>query len=344
MRKGSKGKEKRRKSIITIILVVLIIGVAAVFTINYMENRDIDEDENKPYITHLDEEDMMVNEYSKINSELNGINSFAISENRLVAVKNRTTYVDIIEIDPEKEYDYLYNDTKLYLLEKGTGTISIIPLKNDGEYKVESNINLECRVESFEVYESEIFYISEGKLYKYNGENSEEWAGDITSLNFIIKKDEIYFVKQGNLVKQDMQKNETEIAKDVNEIYYYNYYERNKLIYDVQYDDENVFKNVYNFYTSEIYNSVKNNQYFVPYNSSEYIYLTNDRKNIMKITKSGSSKYLFNSEIEINEITFLKDGYLLVDIGDKDTVININTEKEDSTDNINDFHNIKYLK
>ena len=66
------------------------------------------------------------------------------------------------------------------------------------------------------------------------------------------------------------------------------------MIFDVQYDAENIFRNVYNFYTGEIDNSVKNNTYFIPYSASEYIYLTNDRKSIMKINKSGSSKYIYN--------------------------------------------------
>ncbi|MBO5476879.1 MAG: hypothetical protein J6A15_03910 [Clostridia bacterium] len=343
MRKGSKGKVKRRKSIITIIIVVLIIAVAAIFTINYMENRKVEEDEGKQYITHLDEEDMMISEYDKINSELNGIYAFAIVEDKLVAIKNRNNVINIIQIDPQKEYDYLYNDAKLYLLEKESGVVSVIPL-NAGEYTIENSINLNCKVDSFEVYEGEMFFISDAKLLKYSNGDVEELENDITAKNFVIKNDEIYFVKQGNLLKEDMQNTETQIAQNVNEIYYYSYYERNRLIYDVQYDDENIFKNVYNFYTGEIYNSVKNNTYFIPYNSSEYIYLTNDRKSIMQIIKSGSSKYIFNSETEIDDIVFLKEGYLSVDSGEDTTSIKISTKKEELADNIIDFHNIKYLK
>lgn len=347
MRKGNRLKTKkikRRKSIITIIITVLIIVIAAICTIYYLEHRDTGKDENKQYITHVDEEDMMVDEYNKINNELQGIYAFAISGNNLVAIKSRSNVVNIIEIDPQKEYDYLYNNTNLYLLEKETGNISVIPLKTKGGYEVKSTINLNCRVESFELYKEGIFYISDAKLYKYSNGIAEEWNSEITAKNFVIKKDEIYLVKNNNLIKQDMNKVETQLATDVNEVYYYNYYERNRMIFDVQYDDENVFKNVYNFYTGEIYNSVKNNTYFIPYNASEYIYLTNDRKSIMKINKSGSSKYIFNSENEIEDAMFLKEGYLFIKTEYKDSLIKLQTGKEDISDNIIDFHNVKYLK
>lgn len=347
MRKGSKGKTKkvkRRKSIITIIITILLVAIIAFATDYYIKHKDDGKEEPKEYITHVDEEDMMIDEYSKINSELNGINALAISGNNLVAIKNRTNAINIIEIDPQEEYDYLYNSTNIYLLEKETGVISIIPLKTKGGYEIKTTINLNCRVDSFEVYKEDIFYISDSKLYKYNNGNPEEWNSEVTGKNLVIKKDEIYLIKQNNLIKQDMNKIETQLAQSVNEISYYNYYERNRMIFDVQYDSENIFKNIFDFYTGEISNSVKNNTYFIPYGASEYIYLTNDRKSIMKINKSGSSKYVFNCENEINDIMFLKEGYLLIKTQDKNSLVKIQTGKEDITDNIIDFHNIRYLK
>lgn len=344
MGKGNKKDVKRRKSIFSIIIVVLFICLGAFLTLHYIKNRDAGDEEQPPRITHRDEEDKMLAEYSKINSELNGMYAFAIVDNHLVAVTKKTGCVNIVPIDPNKEYDYTYYDTKLYLLEKATGLISVVPLKTENEYKVESTINLESNIDSFEVYNNDIFYISQGKLYKYSNGQKEEWASSVKSKNVVIKKEELYFVKDNNLVKLDMQKQESTIAQDVKEIYYYNYYERNKIIYDLQYDDENVFKSVFNFYTSEITNSVKNNSYFIPFNSSEYIYLTNDRKNIMKIMESGSSKYLYSSEVEIEDIVFLKEGSLLVKTKDKNIIVKISTGTEEKVDNIIDFHNIKYLK
>lgn len=337
-------KVKRRNSIITIIIVVLFIAIAALATDYYLKHRDDGEDEGKKYITHVDEEDMMIDEYGKINNELHGIYAFAIVDNNLAAIKNRGSVVNIIQIDPQKAYDYLYNNTNLYLLEKDSGIVSVVPLKTKGGYQVTNTINLNCKVESFEVYKDDIFYISDSKLYKYNNGTPEEWNSDISGKNLVIKKDEIYVVKQGNLIKQDMNKVETQLAQSVNDISYYNYYERNRMIFDVQYDDENVFKSIYNFYTSEISNSVKNNTYFVPYGASEYVYTTNDKMDIMKITKSGSSKYIYNSENEIKDMVFLKEGYLLLKTDTRNLLIKLQTGKEEINDNIIDFHNIKYLK
>ena len=52
-----------------------------------------------------------------------------------------------------------------------------------------------------------------------------------------------------------MEKNETLLDNDATEVYYYNYYERDRLIYDTTQDNENLFKNIYNFYTGDIINS-----------------------------------------------------------------------------------------
>lgn len=339
-----KREGKSRSSIITIFLVIFMFIILAFLTIKLVEfYNNIPKDTNEQlYYSHLDEEDMMRNEYKNINEELNGIYAFGIYDSSIVAVKENQDFIKIIDIDTSKQYDYLYNNAKMYLLEKDSGVISIIPLNS--EYSVENQINLNCKVDSFEIYNGDIYYISNGKLYRYSNENIEEFASNITSKNFIIKNEEIYLSKGDILTKIDMQKNETPIQEHVKEVYYYNYYERNKLIYDVRIDDINTFKGVYNFYTGEIINSIKNDTYFIPYNSSNYIYLTNEKDKIMMINKSGSSNILYSSDSRIDNISFLKDGYLLINESDKVSMFNIENKSVEYSNDIKKIENIKYIK
>lgn len=344
----SKNNEKKqRKSIITILIVVLLITILAIITVNLVKDKKEkpEEIEDKTYYTHLDEEDMMQYEYKKINQELEGIFAFAIVQDSLVAIKGKDEIVNIIPIDSQKQYDYLYYKTKLYLLDKTTGNISIIALKTDGNsYSVESTINLNTNVESFEVYNSDIFYISNNKLFKYSNGNIEEWKSNITSKNLVVKLDNIYVSKDNNLVRIDMEKNENIISEHVNEIYYYNYYERNKLVYDNKIDEQNNFKNIYNFYSGEITNSIKNNTYFIPYKSSNYIYVTNNQKQVMMINKSGSSEYIFKSDDVIENINFLKEGFLSVQTDSKNILLDVDIENEQLIEISNKITNIRYLK
>ena len=337
-------KVKERSSIITIILVIFIFIVLTFLTVkilNFYSNTQKNSDEEL-YYSHLDEEDKMKEEYEYLNDELNGIYAFGISDSNVVAIKGTDEYINITSIDDSKEYDYLYYNRKLYLLEKDTGTISVIPL--DKEYEIESQINLNCTVDSFEVYDEDVYYISGGILFKYTNNQVEEICNNVTSKKFIIKNDMIYLSKNNTLVQIDMQKNETNIQDNVKEIYYYDYYERNKLVYDVQIDDENNFKGVYNFYTKEITNSIKNDVYFIPYNSSNYIYLTNEKDKVMLINKAGSSNILYSSESYIDNISFLKDKYLQINEEDSLKIINIENKEIRSSDNPEMIKNIRYIK
>ena len=335
---------KERKSIITIILVIFVFIILAFLTIkilNFYRNTKQESNE-KLYYSHLDEEDKMKEEYKYLNTELNGVYAFGICNSNVVAIKGIYEYINITNIDESKEYDYLYYNRKLYLLEKDTGTISVIPL--DREYNIESQIKLACIVDSFEVYNEDVYYISNGILFKYTDNNIEEICNNVTSKKFIIKNDMIYLSKNNTLVQIDMQKNETNIQDNVKEIYYYDYYERNKLVYDVQIDDENNFKGVYNFYTKEITNSIKNDVYFIPYNSSNYIYLTNEKDKVMLINKAGSSNILYSSESYIDNISFLKDKYLQINEEDSLKIINIENKEIRSSDNPEMIKNIRYIK
>ncbi len=339
-----KQEVKNRSSIITIILVVLMFIILAFLTVKIVEfyNNMPNDTDKQLYYSHLDEEDMMINEYENINEELNGIYAFGIYNSSIVAIKGNQDFIKIIDIDPSKQYDYLYNNTKMYLLEKDSGSIFIVPLNS--EYSVESQINLNCKVDSFEVYNGDIYYISNERLYKYSNGNVEELVSDITSKNFIIKNEMIYISKDDVLTKIDMQRNETMIQEYVKELYYYNYYERNKLVYDVQIDNVNTFRGVYNFYTNEIINSIKNDTYFIPYASSNYIYLNNEKDKVMMINKSGSSSILYSSNSRIDNISFLKDGYLLIEENGKPIILNIENELVEDNGDIKKIENIKYIK
>lgn len=333
---------KRRSSIITILIVLILLAIAAFITIKLIDNNsEKSEKEEKAYITNLDEEDKMQYEYSKISNELKGMYAFGISQDKLVGVVSKDKYVDIVSIDPTKEYDYNYSKGKLYLLEKESGKITVYDLKEIG--KEEQVIELNCKVESFELYNDNVYYISDNKLFKYNNDGVEEVFENVTSKNFVIKNDTFYLCKDGNLIKSDMEKNETVLDNDAIEVYYYNYYERDRLIYDTTQDNENLFKNIYNFYTGDIINSIKNDTYFVPYSASNYIYTTLDNKNVIIIEKSGMSEYLYKSQSEIKNINLYKEGYISIKNDEKETIISLETYKE-IEDNINDLYNIKYLK
>lgn len=332
----------RRSSIITIIIVILLIAFIAFFIIKILDKVENEDNTPKKYISNLDEEDMMQYEYSKIDESLSGMYAFAILDDYIVAVKGKDEIVNIIQIDSDKEYDYKYNDKKLYLLEKDSGKINIVDLVNLGN--IEDIIELGENINSFEIYNNNILYISNGRLLKYENGNIEEILTQVSSNNFVIKNDDIYIVKDNNLIKMDMNKNETIIDSNVKEIYYYNYYERDRLIYSTTLDNENVFKKVYNYYTGEIISSIKNDTYFVPYGASEYIYTTADNKNVVLIEKSGMNEYLYKSNSKIENIGLYKEGYIIIKDSDNETVIDLNTDDEVECDNIINLYGIKYLK
>ena len=167
---------------------------------------------------------------------------------------------------------------------------------------------------------------------------------DVTSDDFVIKNDNIYIVRSNQLLKLDMQENETVIDDNVLSINYYDYYEKDKLVYTTSSDSENFFKKIYNFYTGEITNSIKNNTYFVPYGANQYIYTNSDNSSILLIKNSDINKYLYKFDEEINNINLFKEGYLVVSTENKNILIDIDTEKEINTDNIINLYDIKYIK
>lgn len=340
---SKESNKKERSSIITIILVLVFLSILALTIISIINKQNNIKDKNKEYVSNLDEEDMMQYEYTKIDSRLNKMYAFAQLDNWVVAVLGIDKFVNLVQIDTNKEYDYCYNNACLYLLEKESGKITLVDLNKMGEIKAE--INLEDNVKSFEIYKNSIYYISNNKLMKYENGKKEEILLDITSNNLVLKNDYIYIVKSNNLVKVDFNRNETKIADNVKEIYYYNYYERDRLIYDTNIDNINTFKNIYNYYTGSINNSVKNNTYFVPYGASKYIYTTLDKSNLVSIGKSGITDIIYSSYNQIENINFHKEGYIVLkEDNGKNIVINLETNKEEEHDNIINLYNIKYLK
>ena len=200
---------KERKSIITIILVIFVFIVLAFLTVkilNFYSNTPKESDE-KLYYSHLDEEDKMKEEYGYLNDELNGFYAFGICNSNVVAIKGTDEYINITSIDESKEYDYLYYNRKLYLLEKDTGTISVIPL--DKEYEIESQINLNCTVDSFEVYDEDVYYISGGILFKYINNQVEE----ICNKN---KKVAMFIDMDGTIVEYVIYGSEKELINSKN--------------------------------------------------------------------------------------------------------------------------------
>lgn len=334
---------KKRSSIITIIIVILLLGIIAISVISLLnhisENNEIEEEQ---YISNLYEEDLMQYEYDKIDDSLDGMYSFAISNNYLVGVISKEKIVNIVPIDPQKQYDYVYNDAKVYLLEKESGIINIIDLKEIG--KIINTVELNDSIESFNINDNTIYYIANNKLIKYDNATKEEILDNITSKNFVIKNDNIFIVKNNNLIKLDKELNETVIAENVLEIDYYNYYERDRLVFTTSIDNENIFKNVYNFYTENITQFVKNNTFFVPYSSDKYIYTNFDNTSVILIKNADINKYLSSFDKKIEKINLFKEGYLVIVTEDKITTFDLETEKEVQSDNIISLDNIKYIK
>lgn len=340
---NKKENTRKRSSIITIFLVVALLFAVTVFLICILNNIKNDEKKDKEqYISNLYEEDLMQYEYEKIDNKLKGMYAFGIYDNYLVGVISKDNFVNIVEIDPNKQYDYKYKDTNLYLLDKETGNISVIDLKNLGN--VINTIELSDTVKSFSLYNDSIYYISNNKLIKFENMEKSEILTDVTSDDFVIKNDNIYIVRSNQLLKLDMQGNETVIDDNVLSINYYDYYEKDKLVYTTSSDSENFFKKIYNFYTGEITNSIKNNTYFVPYGANQYIYTNSDNSSILLIKNSDINKYLYKFDEEINNINLFKEGYLVVSTENKNILIDIDTEKEINTDNIINLYDIKYIK
>lgn len=340
----SRKNKKGRSSIITIFLVIIMILVVALATIKILNRNQEEEKDDKEYISHLDEEDLMIYEYDKIDSSLRGLYAFAIKNEYVVGVCSNNNLVNIYNINEQKEYDYSYLNGNLYLLDKELGQIDVISLKNIGE--VIDTINLNEKVESFQVIDSNtIYYISNSSLKKIENSNILELYDNITCNKFVVKNDEIFIVKDRKLLKL---KNDEEkiIADDVENIEYFKYYERDRLLYDTSSDGENIFKNIYNYYNGQCINSIKNNTYFIPYDEFKYIYITNDRKNIVRINDSGSNEYIYKVENDnqIEDIVFYKEGYIEFRVGSEILTLELDTKTISISDNITCLNNIKFIK
>ena len=334
---------KKRRSIITIFIVIvllIIVAISVICLLNHIsDSKEVEEDQ---YISNLYEEDLMQYEYDKIDNSLDGMYSFAISDNYLVGVISKDKVVNITQIDPQKQYDYVYNDAKVYLLEKESGIINIIDLKEVGN--VIDTIELGEPIESFDVYNDSIYYISNNKLIKFENSKRDEILNNITSKNFVIKNDKIFIVKDNKLIKVDNEFNETVIAENVLELSYYDYYERDRIVYTTSIDNENIFKNIYNFYTESTTQFIKNNTYFVPYSANKYIYTNSDNTSVILIKNSDINKYLESFEKNIQKINLFKEGYLVISTEDENITFDLETEKEIQGDNIINLDNIKYIK
>lgn len=340
----SRRNKKGRSSIITIFLVLLVIALAAFITIKVLSKEIEEEDTNKEYISHLDEEDFMIYEYDNIYSSLNGLYAFAIKDDYIVGLCLENNLVDLYKIDAQKEYDYSYFKGNLYLLDKELGQISVISLKDIGN--IVDTISLNERVESFQVVDDGIYYIANNILKKIENSNIVELYSNITCNKFVVKNDEIFIVKDKKLLNIK-DKEEKTVAEDVENIEYYSYYERDRLIYDTSNDGENIFKNIYNYYNGQSISSIKNNTYFIPYDEFKYVYVTNDRKNIVRINDSGSNEYIYKVEDEdkiIDNIVFYKGGNIEFKVGDKIMTLDLNSKTTSITDNITCLNNIKFIK
>lgn len=336
--------KKGRSSIITIIIVLAIIALMAYGVIRYIEKHKKEESEEGPAYeyTNFQEEDFMQYEYEKIDSSLSGIYALAIENDYIVGVKAYNKTVNIYPINPELNYDYAYSNGLLYIVQIDTGVMTIFNLKT---LSVEQDeIALKPNIEEIEVENNEVFFISQNEYYKYDGKNVELIYDNVSSSNFVIKADNTYICLDKVFYKIDKDGNMNKIDENVENIYYYDYYERDKIVYDKLIDEQATSKNIYNIYNENISNSIRNNTYFVVYGANEYIYTTQD-DDVVLIKENGTNKYLYKSKEEnINNICLFKDGYIIISTTKGETIIDLSSMNKLISDNIINLQKIKYLK
>lgn len=336
--------KKGRSSIITIIIVLAIIALMAYGLIRYIEKHKKEEEVEGPAYeyTNFQEEDFMQYEYEKIDSSLSGIYALAIENDYIVGVKAYNKTVNIYQINPELNYDYAYSNGLLYIVQIDTGAMTIFNLKT---LSVEQDeIALKPNIEEIEVENNEVFFISQNEYYKYDGKNVELIYDNVSSSNFVIKADNTYICLDKVFYKIDKDGNMNKIDENVENIYYYDYYERDKIVYDKLIDEQATSKNIYNIYNENISNSIRNNTYFVVYGANEYIYTTQD-DDVVLIKENGTNKYLYKSKEEnINNISLFKDGYIIISTTKGETIIDLSSMNKLISDNIINLQKIKYLK
>lgn len=336
--------KKGRSSIITIIIVLAIIALMAYGVIRYIEKHKKEEEIEGPAYeyTNFQEEDFMQYEYEKIDSSLSGIYALAIENDYIVGVKAYNKTVNIYQINPELNYDYAYSNGLLYIVQIDTGAMTIFNLKT---LSVEQDeIALKPNIEEIEVENNEVFFISQNEYYKYDGKNVELIYDNVSSSNFVIKADNTYICLDKVFYKIDKDGNMNKIDENVENIYYYDYYERDKIVYDKLIDEQATSKNIYNIYNENISNSIRNNTYFVVYGANEYIYTTQD-DDVVLIKENGTNKYLYKSKEEnINNISLFKDGYIIISTTKGETIIDLSSMNKLISDNIINLQKIKYLK
>lgn len=336
--------KKGRSSIITIIIVLAIIALMAYGVIRYIEKHKKEEsEEGLAYeYTNFQEEDFMQYEYEKIDSSLSGIYALAIENDYIVGVKAYNKTVNIYQINPELNYDYAYSNGLLYIAQIDTGVMTIFNLKT---LSIEQDeIALKPNIEEIEIENNEVFFISQNEYYKYDGKDVELIYDNVSSSNFVIKADNTYICLDKVFYKIDKDGNMNKIDENVENIYYYDYYERDKIVYDKLIDEQATSKNIYNIYNENISNSIRNNTYFVVYGANEYIYTTQD-DDVVLIKENGTNKYLYKSKEEnINNISLFKDGYIIISTTKGETIIDLSSMNKLISDNIINLQKIKYLK
>lgn len=345
--------KKRRSSILTIAIVialfVILAFVSSKIANNIAKDKEKNNKENVGYeYTNYHEEDKMQYEYSKLNKKLNGIYALAIVDDNIVGVKSYSNVENICKIDPNISYDYAYSNGNMYLVEKESGKLFIVELKEFNNQEQENGLN--PNVDSIQVIDDTIYYTSDGCLYKYNNGQSSQIYTNVTSNNFVIKNKNTYICIDKNLYKIDENGTQNIIDSNVEEIYYTNYYEKDRLVYDKSIGDGIITKNVYNFYLETSTTIIRNNTQFLLFDANEYVYTSNDLQDVVHITKEHTNEYLYKNKRKnegtntIKNIELFKEGYLLVVTENEKSIIDLSTNDEIIIDNIMNLQNIRYLK
>lgn len=376
---GRKGT-KRRNSFITIAIVLLIIAGITAIAIKISGKtvqEAITDTIGSIYISEYTKEYKMFKDSSKINPELNGIVAFGRKDNRVVGIKTKDIIVDIIEVDPNASYTFAYADYTLYVTQKETGNVKIVPL-NKGKYDEVKEFNLNREVKALKVLKNNVYFISDNTLYsvdltkvnfeaKVEEEPEEEYdeyyydeeevetetqveesietnivAGELSYDFLAIEDDVIYFVQNQKLTSQEKEEIKV-LAENVVDARYYDYQDNANIIFTTIADGQNAFKNRFNLNTKNVSQMIKNDTYLAPYKDGKSIYLSNDKSLISVIKSNGAGNILYSSKKGIENMTYYPNGYILFEEDGKVVMLNIET-KDVETNYIEGLKDLEYLK
>lgn len=353
-------QKKSFKGIFIILLILIVVGTATFFIYTNIINKKKEEKKKKEI------------EETSLNSELQDIYGFAISNNYITALKNDGSIFHIYNLlqGTGKLGDftyYTYHDDKLYLLFSDQSLYTLSLTEGNGVYELTKSNTLEpinCINGSIGktsdiAFDQSTTYLNtnscginrlsiDQKTKKQNIETLKVF--NQVGVNFEYSKtDQSLYVKADQAVYQFNMKTKeiTTIAENINSNIPLKL-ESNILIYSNTLGDTTTYYG-YNVKTKQSSKIAENVSDLILYQSS-FIYRSNDK--IYQLT-GNESKVIYQAHYnQLSNMQLINKNTLQVidsdsnDIEKKRTInINLSSKKYETTQNINEFSNIvRYTK